>query len=284
MAVFTAQDDNALPFDEDGQSYAVFGTRVPALRSFRLSYQNPNDHEIALIQVLVGGDSEDLSPTADLQPARFPDGRLHVSIQDANASGEEFGYLVSHSILTIPGARRFQIRDVGCIGECVRPLPLPSLPGFPPPASPPLLALVGFKLFFTGARDHELDRIGVWFRGNDLHVAMRDASAGLNEPFGYLVDFVAIPTPLAGMNVSTGIERGTASGLETIPFPTPSHAHFLLRGWAFNFKKDDQEILDLGVIRSDNSFTVFYAATGVGDSFDWRVEWAHIGPLVNAPQ
>lgn len=277
MSVVTAQGI-AEPFDTDGEPYPVFGTRVPALHSFRLTYPAPNDHEVALMQVLAGGDSEDLSPTAENQPARVPDGRLHVALQDANPSGEEFGYLVSHSTLRIPGARRFQIRDVGCVGKCVRQLPLPGSPRLGPP---PLLALVGFKLFFTGARDHELDRVGVWFRGNDLHVAFRDANGG--DTFGYLVDFVAIPR--LGLNVATGIERGSASGLETIPFPTPfSPSDFLLRGWAFNFKKDDQEILDLGVIRQRNDFNVFYGNSGGGETFDWRVEWAHVGPLVNAPQ
>lgn len=276
MAVVTAQGI-AEPFDPDGEPYPVFGTRVPALHSFRLTYPAPNDHEIALLQVLAGGDSEDLSPTAENQPASVPDGRLQVALQDANPSGEEFSYRVSHSALTFASARRFQIRDVGCVGKCVRQLPLP---GLPPPAIPPLLALVGFKLFFTGARDHELDRIGVWFRGNELHVAMRDANG--DDTFGYLVDFVAIST--IGLNVATGIERGTAKGLQTIPFPTPPRSHFLLRGWAFNFKKDEQEILDLGVIRGDNDFTVFYGDNGGGDSFDWRVEWAHVAPQVIEPQ
>jgi hypothetical protein len=277
MAVVTAQGTE-IPFDPEGESYPVFGSRVPALHSFRLTYPAPNDHEISLIQVLAGGNSEDLSPTADLQPANIPDGRLDVALQDANASGEEFGYLVSHSLMNIPGARRFQIRDVGCLGKCVRPLPLPA-PPIPQP--PPLLALVGFKLFFSGQKDLELDRVGVWFRGNNLHVAFRDANGG--DIFGYLVDFVAIPRPLTGgdFQISTGIERGTSNGaIATIPLPTPSHADFLLTGWAFNFEKDDQEILDLGIIRGRNDFTVIYGDNGGGETFHWRVEWAHFGPRV----
>ena len=272
MAIVTAQG-TAKPFDPDGEAYPVFGARAPALHSFRLTYPAPNDHQVALVQVLAGGDSEDLSPNAELEPADIPDGRLHVLLQDAQPAGEEFGYLVSHSALTISGARRFQIRDVGCVGKCVRTLPLSPVVGGS------VLALVGFRLFFTGTRDHELDRVGVWFRGNDLHVAMRDANGG--DTFGYLVDFVVIPR--VGLNVSTGIERGSASGLQTIPFPTPARAHFLLTGWAFNFQKDDQEILDLGVIRGENDFTVFYGDNGGGDRFDWRVEWAHVAPQVVEP-
>jgi hypothetical protein len=200
-----------------------------------------------------------------------------VSIQDANPSGEEFGYLVSHSTMNIPrGASRYQIRDIGCVGKCVRKLPLPSSP-LPFPEPNRLLALVGFKLFFTGARDHELDRVGVWFRGDDLHVAFRDSNS--DDTFGYLVDFVSLP--MAGFNVTTGIERGSARGFANVPLaPPPSHADFLLTGFGFNFRKDDQEILDLGMFRGNNNLTVFYGDNGGGEEFFWRVEWAHFGEPV----
>jgi hypothetical protein len=280
MSLVTGQG-MAAPFDPDGQPYPSFGSRTPALHSFRLTFPAPTDHEIALIQILAGGDSEDLSPTADLQPSQVPDGRLHVAFQDADPAGEQFGYRVSYSALSNVGARRFQIRDVGCQGKCVRRLNLPQDGPIGLPAPPPLLALAGFKLFFTGARDHELDRIGVWFRGMDLHVAFRDANG--DDTFGYLVDFIAIPGNLAGLNVLTGVERGTASALDTISLPSFSHADFLLTGWAFNFRKDDQEILDIGVIRQSNSMTVFYGDSGGGEEFDWRVEWAQIAPQVVAP-
>lgn len=276
MAVVSAQDI-AKPFDEDGQPYPIFGTRSPALHSFRLTYPAPNDREINLVQVLVGGNSEDLSPSADLNPSRIPDGRLEVLLQDAAPSGEEFGYYVAHSTLRIPGARRFQIRDVGCVNKCIRRLPFEA--GFGE-VQQSIIALVGFKLFFTGARDHELDRVGVWFRGTDLHVAFRDANGG--DTFGYLVDFLVIPT--IGLNVATGIERGTATALQTVPFQTPNRSHFVLTGWAFNFKRDDQEILDMGVVRGESSLTAIFRDKTGGDSFDWRVEWAHIGPQVFAPQ
>lgn len=279
MTIVTGQG-LATPFDPNGESYPAFGSRAPALHSFRLTFAAPIDRQIALIQVLAGGESEDLSPNADLQPSDVPDGTLRVAFQDANPSGEEFGYSVSHSLLAIPGLRRFQIRDVGCVNKCVRTIALPALGPAEIP-SRPLLALVGFKLFFAGARDHELDRIGVWFRGNDLHVAFRDANGG--DTFGYLVDFVALPRPLAGFNISTGIERGTATALDTIALPSAPRSDFLLTGWAFNFRKDDQEILDLGVLRHHNAFSVFCGDTGGGDKFDWRVEWAQVGPMVVEP-
>jgi hypothetical protein len=247
-----------------------------------LTFPWGRDREIVLIQVLAGGDADDLTPDAENAPANVPDGRLQVSLQDAEPSGEEFGYNVSHSVMRIPGARRYQIRDVGCVGACTQTLPSsifgrgPLQP--PAPGTEPLIALVGFKLFFTGNREHELDRIGVWFRGRDLNLALRDESASLTDTFGYLVDFVVIPR--FGLNVSTGISRGTASGLATVPLPTPSRANFVLTGWAFNFRPGDREILDIGVLRGTNNFTVFYADNGGGEAFDWRVEWAHIAPQV----
>ena len=281
MAVVSAQG-TTVPFTPGGEPYPAFGNLVPALRSFRLTYPHPHDHEITLVQVLVGGNSQDLTPNAALNPANIPDGRLEVTFQDANPSGEEFGYFVSHSTLRAPGARRFQIRDLGCVNECVRELPSEVFGGgpFQPPISQPLLALVGFKLFFTGARDRELDRIGVWFRNNELHVVLRDRSGG--EPFGYLVDFVVIPT--TGLNVETNNESGTADTLGTIPLPTPPRAHSLLTGWRFNFRgQKDRRILDCGVLRENDRFTVFYSDASGGEDFDWRVDWSHVSPMVLAP-
>lgn len=268
------------------EPYAAFGSRAPALRGFRLTFTGQRDREIVLIQVLPGGAAQDLTPGAENAPTTIPDGNLWLSLQDGDPSaGETFGYNVSHSLMTIAGARRFQIRDVGCVGACRRVLP-PNVTGGGLPGSGgvgprPLIALVGFKLFFTGNRQHELDRIGVWFTGNELNLALADESVALTDTFGYLVDFIVIPR--VGLNVTTGIERGTATGLETVPFPTPSHAHFVLTGWAFNFRPGDREILDIGVLRGTDSFTVFYGDSGGGEQFDWRVEWAHVAPMVVAP-
>ena len=258
--------------------FPSFGSNTPALHSFRFTFLGPTEHEIALIQLLPGGPSTDLSPEADLNPANIADGNIDLAFQDANPAGEEFGWRVSYSTLAGVGARRFQIRDVGCTGKCVRRISLPSQGPIRPPLSQPIFVLVGFKLFFTGARDHELDRIGIWFRGNDLHVAFRDANG--DDTFGYLVDFISLPTFIAGFDVSTGIIRGTARALDTVNLPSPARGHFMLTGWAFNFRKDDQEILDLGVLRSRNALSVFYGDNGGGEDFDWRVEWAHVQPQV----
>jgi hypothetical protein len=231
------------------------------------------------VQVLAGGEAEDLSPTAEQAPASFPDGRLHVAFQDANPSGEQFGWLVSHSVFSRLRPRRFQIRDVGCQGKCVRQINLPLDGPIVPSPEPPMLALVGFKLYFTGARDHELDRIGVWFQGSDLHVAFRDANG--DDVFGYLVDFIAIPGDLAGFNVWTRHRTRDGKGTHHCSARAQSRADFLLTGWAFNFRGAvDHEILDLGVVRHGTSLSVMYADNGGGTEFDWRVHWAQIAPQV----
>jgi len=273
----------ARPYEEP-EPYPAFGDRAAALNGFRLTYLD-SDHEITLIQVLAGGESTDLSPFADLQPSRIPDGRLSVLLQDAGPSGEEFGYYAAHSLLTTPGARRYQIRDVGCVNDCRRQVPSYVLRdpfSVPAVAGGALLALVGFRMFFPWNRNHNLDRVGVWFEGDYIHVAMRDAGGG--DTFAYLVDFVVIPT--AFLNVSTGVERGSgAQAFDTHQLPPVGDARtdFVITGWEFNFRQGDHKIFDIGVKRWEDNLSVFYGDYGGGDPFDWRVQWAQVGPQVSAP-
>jgi hypothetical protein len=286
MAVQAVEAEGfAKPFDGDGQVYPAFGGRVPALRSFYLGY-NPGgtgeDHEISLLLVLPGGQSTDLSPHADLSPSNIPEGRLDVTMQDRDPAGEQFFYKVSHSLLDIPGARRFQIRDVGCVGECVRKLPIPLRGTSASSIFPPLIALVGFKLGFIGGRDKELGQVGVWFRGTTLHVVLRDrTAASLDDTFLYLVDFVVIPTH--DVNVTRGIQSGNAPGGEKFPLATPPDAAFMLTGWSFTFPGTEHETRDLGVLRGADDVAIFYGDQSADDRFDWRVEWAHTGRRVVAP-
>lgn len=276
----------AKPFDLDGQPYAVFGNRVPALRSFYLRYEpshwyesGATDRHVNLIHLLAGGQSEDLNPNAELEPANVPDGRLEVTIQDDGPEDEEFYYKVSHSLLDAPGARRFQIRDVGCVGECVQRVPIPVTGAHGSNLFPPLIALVGFRLFFTGARDHHLDRIGVWFEGQDLHIVLRDKNG--DDTFGYLVDFVVIPT--MSLKVDTGTETGSGPGGKKFPLPGISNRDFILTGWEFNFEEGDHEIRELGVLRGEDDVTVIYADKNADDWFNWRIRYAQVGSRVLAP-
>jgi hypothetical protein len=284
MAYVTAKG-LATPFDPNGQVYPAFGNQVPALRSFHLADDwklstHSYDQEIHRIEVLVGGPSQDQSPTAELNPSDIPDGRLEVSLWDDDPEDETFSYEVSHSLLDAPGVRRFQFRDVGCVNHCVQKLPIPSFGTGPRSFFPPIIALVGFKLYFIGGEEHELRQIGIWFRDNDLHVVMRDDDGG--DTFGYLVDFLVIPTgPF--VNISSGVQKGKARGKETFSIPGPPNTDFLLTGWNFNFIGDDHDIKHLGVVRSNDDVTVYFSDKDADDRFIWRVEWAHFGPLVASP-
>lgn len=109
---------------------------------------------------------------------------------------------------------------------------------------------------------------------------MSDKDGG--DTFGYLVDFVVIPT--GGLiDVSNGIQSGNARGGKKISIPQPSNTDFLLTGWAFNFIRDSHEIRDLGVVRSGDDVTVFYGDKNADDLFHWRVEWALVSRRVFAP-
>lgn len=271
------------------ESYPIFGERVPALRSFHLAFDHgdasPRDHKIARVAVMVGGDAEDLSPGPGFPASAIPDGQLRVALQDASGS-DEFYYKVSHSILPPPNVlRRYRIRRTGNAGEVVVKLPAKifRVGHIPQPhVQPPILALVGFQLSYSVNREHELDRVGIWFRDDDLHVVFRDQSVGPTDTYSFLVDFVVI-RPGPAMNVSRGIKQGIATGGEEVSFPTPSHAHFLLTGWAFNFQSGDHPIREIGIDRTRDDFEVFYSDKNAGDPFDWRVEWAHVGPMVVKP-
>ncbi|WP_448640258.1 hypothetical protein [Geodermatophilus sp. URMC 63] len=267
----------AFPFDQDGQQFTVLNIgAMPALRGFRFVYDTSADRHLSLIQLLVGGRSRDLSPNADLDPSNLRNGRMRVSMQDESPSGERFRYLVSHSLLTIPGARRFQIRDLGCVGSCERRLPSEVTSG-----GNQLLVLTGFKLFFSGG-DHHVDRIGVWFRGGDtLHTRLSDKKS--DDTFGYLIDFIAIPTAglIEGSDYDTGIARGTSTGgvqPHDEPLPIPDGAERMLTGWELNFANADHHIRDIGAVLSESEgrLTVMYADRDFDDDYSYRVEWAYI--------
>ncbi len=288
MAIISG-DGFTAPFDEDGEPYGTFGARTPALRTFRLTFGS--HRKLALIGVLPGGESQDLNPATPPDtdddpgpvapgPVEVPDGRLYVYLQDAHPEGDEFSYEVSHSAVRIPGARRYQLRDVGCVGVCTRVLPFSVLGGISA-VSRPLLALVGFKLYFIGGREHNIDRIGVWFVENKLKVAFNDKND--DDTFGYVVDFVVIPS--LGLNLNEGELKGKgATGLQTVPLATPSRGSFMLTGFDLNYQKGDHEVRDVGVYRRRNDLTVIHADDAGASPFDWRVSFAQPAPQVFADE
>ena len=72
-------------------------------------------------------------------------------------------------------------------------------------------------------------------------------------------------------------------GSERFAFPTPSRNHFLLTGWALNFTNGEHQIRSIGINRQGDDIEAFYSDQNADDPFDWRIEWAHIGPVVFAP-
>jgi hypothetical protein len=177
---------------------------------------------------------------------------------------------------------------VGNLGKVVRKLPRRILSGGglhqQPAQGKPLLALVGFRLFFGLNREHELNRVGISLRDDELHVVLQDQHIDpARDDYSFLVDFVVIPRG-PGMNVERGVlgSQGPATGGERVRFPTPARAHLLLTGWEFGFQNGDHEIREIGVDRRGDDFIVFYADKNADDPFDWRVEWAHVAPMVTS--
>lgn len=276
MATISAQGVTK-PY-EAAEAYGAFGDRTPALQSFRLTFGSTDRH-LGLIGVLPGGPSQDLSPDADAPPVNIPDGQLRVYLQDGSPSGEEFGYYAAHAAVRIPGAKRYQLRDVGCTGDCTRPLPNSVLGGINR-FNRPLLAIVGFKLNFTAGRDRHLDRIGVWFEEDALKIAFNDRSVSSSDEYAYVVDFVVIPT--FGMDIASGeLSDQSARGHQTVPLARPnSRATFMLRGFDLDYRTSDHHVRDIGVVRRANDVTVLHADSNRDDRFDWHVWYAFVSPRV----
>jgi len=261
------------------RAYPQFGSAVPVLSSFYFAFNfgqtGDTDNHVQSLLLLPGGPSLDLTPGADLNPSQVADGRIEVMLadRDSSSSRDDYHFRSAHALL--PRASRFQVRDVGCTGRCRQTLPASV---FGPLGSPfpSVLALAGFKLFFTGDRDHHVDEIGVFFEGRDLVVVFNDRND--DDVFGYLVDFVRI-SPL-GQNVVTGSSSGTTANGSEFPLPIPPGADWVLRGFHFDFNSADHHLRDLGVLREGGQLKVIYADRNGDDAFRWRVDWAHVSPQV----
>jgi hypothetical protein len=261
--------------------YTRFGGNVPVLNgfyfAFNLGQTGDTDNHINSLMMLPGGASRDLSPSADLGPSRVEDGKVQMMFRDKDPSSsrDDYFFRAAHAVLPDDAANRFQIRDVGCTGECRRPLPASVLSS---PASPSVLALVGFKLFFTGNRDHHIDEVGVSFDSGDLVVEFNDKND--DDVFGYLVDFVRLSTLF--QNVSTGTNSGSATNGAEFRLPIPSRAEWVIRGFHFDFADEDHHIRDVGVLRQGDTVKIIYADKNADDRFNWRIDWAHVSRPVFA--
>jgi hypothetical protein len=270
-------------FEERAYGPIIRGS-IPVLNSFYFGYGvggPPVDNHLNSVMVLPGGPSRDLTPGADLNPADVDAGRMQVMLRDEDPRDveDEYFYRVSHALLQ-RSATRFQMRDVGCVGTCNRKIPLPTSPIGGAAHGPSVLALCGFKLFFTGSRDHEIDQLQVMLDDqNGLTVGFNDKRD--NDVFAYVVDFARITGP--GINIAKGQSSGTARGGDRVTVPRPSQTDLVLRGFSFDFKSGDHHLRDIGVNRVGNRLEVFFGDVNGDDVFDWVVRWAHVGPQVFAP-
>lgn len=260
------------------ETYARFGNRVPMLHGFYFGYgvgdPTPPDNHLTMLMLLPGGEAQDLTPNAARPQLSVPEGRLAASLSDREPDGgsDWYFYRSAHALLT--RSSRFQMRDLGAVGTVERRIPRDRLS----PHSR-LYALTGFKLYFTGGRDHHIDEIGVQISGDVLKVTLNDKND--DDVFGYLVDFVSIPQ--AGMNIDTGRSSGVAKGADRTELQAPPRAEFGITGFHFDYTTKDHHIRDVGVLRNDRYLDVYFGDKNGDDRFRWSVDWVHVSPRVALP-
>jgi len=254
---------------------------IPLLSSFYFRFQKQRssgavDNHINQIMVMPGGISQDLSPNADLSPNTQVDGKLDLMMSDRNpndSASDNYFYNITYSTLPVSQAKRFQFRDVGCTGICQQPLPTPT--SHHPAIGRSIFVLCGFKVFFTGGRDHHIDKISILEDNGTLTIEFRDKSASLSDVYGYLIDYAWVSTT-PGQNVKIGEETGIARGGARIPLTEQK----LIRGFSFDFTSSDHHLREIGVLSLNDYLEVYYSDWNRDDSFQWNVRWATISPLV----
>lgn len=266
------------------KAYAGAGNGVPLLSSFYFKFDaekvvfppntnlNPADNHLNEIRVLPGGVSQDLSPNADLSPSQVANGKIELSYSDKKPTGpkDRYFYKMAHHPLLVGNVRRFQFRDVGGTGKIEQLLP-------PPPSSGPgnvfesIFVLVGFKMFYTGGRDHEIDVIGVYEDNRKLTVEFNDKND--DDVFGYLVDYAWVQRR-PPLNIQLGEERGTNKIGARVNLPPGQK---VIRGFRFDFRSGDHDLMDIGVITGNDRLEVFFSDNESDKSFNWMVRWANIG-------
>ena len=239
---------------------------TPLLKEFYFLFSaaGPVDHHINQIMVQPDGAITDLAPSADPPSAGTNpnDGRIRLSYQDDEGQHEYF-FSIAHE--TVKGLTRFRMRDVGCQnGKCVRLLP-------PAPAPNMTFALVGFQLFFTGGRDHQIDEFGIQQQGRFLTVTFNDKND--DDVFGYAVDYAWLNP---GLVLATGRSAGVAIGGERVPVPTLGTK--VISGFKFNFATKDHELRDVGIRVRSSGIDLYYGDHNFDDRFMWQVSWVSLRP------
>jgi hypothetical protein len=146
-----------------------------------------------------------------------------------------------------------------------------QIPG--PIGVPRMFVLTGFQLFFTGARDHQMDEIAVYEEDGKLVVKFNDSND--DDVFGYKVDFAMVR--LIGVNIQQGEESGRARGAVRIPV---AQGRKVIRGFHFDYRSSDHHIREVGVLSRANDLELYYGDKNGDDAFNYRVKWATITPIV----
>lgn len=268
------------------RDYPTVGNGAPLLNTFYFRYDangQPGaiDNHLNSLLVLPGGESRDLTPHAENSPADVPDRKIQFMLRDADPSSarDEYFFKLGHSILDDSlVSQRVQLRDVGAV-EVRRDLPASLFQG----PGGKVLGLAGFKLFYTGERDHHVDEIEVTFINNDrtLRISLNDRDN--NDVFGYLVDIIVFSRSPA-VTISTGSSSGSATEGDRVHLPpAPSHAEWRIRGFRFDYPSGDRHLREVGVVKRDNDLEVFYGDDSGDLEFNWRVNWMYVGPPVATP-
>jgi hypothetical protein len=257
-------------------NYPGVETGVPLLSSFYFRFGIPGsgagvDNHLNIIRVMPAGEKQDLSPTADLPLDTVESGKLDLMYadKDADSASDNYFYKIAH---VGRNARRFQFRDVGCQGSCEQVLPIPGSGVH----QRRVFVLVGFQVFFTGARDHHMDEIAVYEEDGKLFVKFNDKND--DDVFGYFVDFAMVNT--FGSTIRTGEESGRARGGARIPLP---RGEKMICGFHLDYVSTDHHVRDVGVLMRSNDLEVYYGDKNGDDPFRYRVKWATIEPLVIGP-
>jgi len=154
----------------------------------------------------------------------------------------------------------------------VRPGPKrTNLPGFED-----VFVLCGFKVFFTGNRDHHLDALSVFEDNGKLTVEFNDKND--DDTFGYLVDYALVRR--VGQNIQMGEASGVATGATSATLPQGAK---VIRGFRFDLRSSDHEVREVGVLTRDERLEVYYSDKKADDRFNWFVRWASIEEMVLEP-
>jgi hypothetical protein len=253
------------------KTYRGVDDAVPLLSTFYFRFEKVGesvDHHINSIMVMPAGAAEDVSPNAGLPMPNVESGKISLMYRDKNADDEYF-YKVSHYTRPLSGVRRFNVRDVGCTGKCERSLPRP-------PDTDSVFVLIGFQLFFTGSRDHHVDEIAVFEENRKLIVMLNDKND--DDVFGYSVDYAWVSPRLIRR---TGEQSGSDQGGARVALPP---GRKVIRGFHFNFVREDHHLRAIGVLTSNQNLEVYYEDKNGDDPFQWKVRWGIIGSLTTLKQ